>query len=83
MNGVAVTDTRADGDYTFTITGGEGATPTTKTVVITVTNGVAASATIDGQPATLGTDGYVTVADLPVGAYTVTETPVNGMNIRL
>ena len=78
VNGAATTETSADGDYTFTITGPGSVS---KTVVITVTNGEAASATIDGEPATL-TDGYVVIGDLTPGDYMITETvPTNGTKI--
>ena len=70
--------TLADGDYTFTITG---AGNVSKTVVITVTNGEAASAKIGEEPAAL-TDGYVVIGDLVPGEYTITETvPTNGTKI--
>ena len=79
VNGAATTGKSADGGYTFTITGPENVS---KTVVITVTNGEAASATIGGTEAQLDADGYVVIGDLVPGEYTITETvPTNGTKI--
>ena len=68
--------------YTFTITGPSSAAAAdqvTKTVEITVEDGAAKSATLDGKAAELDSDGYVEVAGLDVGEYTITETaPTNG-----
>lgn len=83
INGFSPTDTtnvptadrnKADGTYTFNITG----TADTATegvsheVTITISNGAATEATIDGQTTTLS-DGKVVLTELPVGVYTVTE----------
>ena len=80
--GEETTGTVADGNYTFTIAGptsADEADQVSKTVVITITNGVMASAAIDGDTATIGSDGYVEVTGLAAGDYTITETaPTNG-----
>ena len=82
VNGEATEGKEADGTYTFTITGPSSAAAAdqvTKTVEITVEGGVAKSATLDGKAAELDSDGYVEVAGLDVGEYTITETaPTNG-----
>ena len=84
VNGESTTTTLADGNYTFTITGPEGASADesiSKTVVITVTNGVAASATVDDKAVDLE-GGYVIVPGLAAGTYTIAETrPTNGTSI--
>ena len=71
-----------DGQYTFTVASGADITPAvTKRVVITVTNGTAASATVDGVSVDLP-DGYVVLTGLTPGSYTVTEEkPTNGTAI--
>ena len=58
----------ADGTYTFSITGPNSYSSTLK---ITITNGVAASATLDGETIMPDADGFVQIE--PVGEYTVTE----------
>ena len=74
LNGAATDTTQVDGTYSFSITSAEGVTPATDaTLEITITNGVAVSATLDGEEIAIGEDGYVKIADLPVGEYTVEE----------
>ena len=74
VNGNSTVTTLVDGTYSFVVQSCTGVTPaTTKNVKITITNGVVASATIDGVKATPDADGYVTVSGLPTGDYTVTE----------
>ena len=69
----------ANGDYTFTVTGPGNVN---KAVVITVTGGAAESATIDGEEAEVGSDGYVVIGGLTPGVYTITESvPENGTKI--
>ena len=82
VNDQATTGTAADGDYTFTITGPGTSGTVSKTVVITVTNGVAASATVDGQAVDL-VDGFVVISDLEPGDYTITETNSTNTNVTL
>ena len=78
VNGSSTTSKKADGDYTFTVTG----TGVSKTVVITVTDGVAASATLDGAAVDLDANGFVVISNLNPGEYTITETvPDNGTSI--
>ena len=78
VDGEATTGTLADGTYTFTITGPGEDGEVSKTVTITVTNGVAVSATIDGETAELDSGKYVEVTDLEAGVYTINETaPTN------
>ena len=85
VNGAATTGTLANGDYTFTVVGpasAAGADQVTKTVVITIENGVMKSATIDDAAATIGSDGYIEVTGLAAGDYTITETaPTNGTSL--
>lgn len=83
VNGEAATGSVADGTYTFTVSRPAGAeTPIQKSVEITVTNGRAASATVEGEEVTLTDDGYVVINDLEAGVYTITETaPTNGTAI--
>ena len=85
VNGAATTGTLANGDYTFTVVGpasAAGADQVTKTVVITIENGVMKSAKIGAASATIGSDGYVEVAGLAAGDYTITETaPTNGTSL--
>ena len=82
VNGDATEGTLADGTYEFTITGPGADVEVSKTVTITVTNGVAASAAVDGEAVELGDDGYVEVTDLEAGEYTITETaPTNGTSL--
>ena len=74
--------TSMDGKFTFTLTGKTGTETegVLRTVVITWENGVMESATIqegtDGKPKALTADseGYLSVQDLPLGEYTLTET---------
>lgn len=81
VNGDVTTGTIADETYVFTITGpteAEDAYKVTKNVEITVSDGAAVSAKVDGQDAEL-VDDYVEVANLEAGEYTITETtPTNG-----
>ena len=79
VNREATTEDLADGTYEFTITGPGEDGEVSKTVTITVTNGEAVSAEVDGEAVELDSDGYVEVADLEIGEYTITETaPTNG-----
>jgi len=83
VNGEATSGTLADGDYTFTIAGIGDNSSVSKTVVITIENGRTKSATIDGEAAQVGSDGYVEVKDLEPGDYTITETaPTNGASLE-
>ena len=78
-----------DGDYTFTIVGPEGAaSPVTKYVRITVTDGVAASYKIADsntdaawEAAATVTEGTALIDGLDAGDYTVTEMPVEGLEV--
>ncbi|HAB93634.1 MAG TPA: hypothetical protein DCF49_02530, partial [Lachnospiraceae bacterium] len=82
VDGASTTGKLADGIYEFTITGPGEDGEVSKKVKITVTNGVAVSATIDGEAAALGSDGYVEVTDLEAGEYTINETaPTNGTSL--
>ena len=80
VDGEGTETTLADGDYTFTIAGPDGAeAPVSKTVVITVEGGRAHSAKVDGQAAGLDAEGYVEIAGLEPGSYAVAEAyPANG-----
>ena len=69
-----------NGTYSFTITGPNDETGT-HTVTITYTGGSITAATVDGTTVTtIPADGYIEVADLTPGTYTIAETsPDNGM----
>ena len=72
FNGEEDTEGKLDGEYSFTVESVDLDTTVTRTVTITFVNGVAVSATIDGENADV-TDGVVTIDKLPTGTYTVTE----------
>ena len=79
VNGKSTTGKLADGTYEFTITGPGEDGEVEKTVEITVENGDAKSAKVDGKDTGLDSGGYVEVTDLEAGQYTVTEAaPANG-----
>nr|AHF25124.1 hypothetical protein [uncultured bacterium Contig54] len=72
LNG-AETDTKlVDDTYTFTVTS-EKAPTIQHTVTITIEDGTAKSATIDGEEAEINSDGFVEIKDLPVGWYGIEE----------
>ena len=80
VNGAADTAGLVNGTYSFTIAGvaETSAAGNSVTVSITLTNGVATAASISGTPtpsdaAVNCANGLVTLSNLPIGAYTVTE----------
>jgi hypothetical protein len=83
VNGKTTSTDAADGDYTFTITGPNGAQATVATVTIKVSGGVATqyklndAATFTALPA----GEYVVIPDLDLGDYVITESPVAGMSV--
>lgn len=66
--------TKADGIYTFHLSGKEGTAVSwvSHTVMITIKNGAMFSATIDGSAAQIQ-EGHVVLQGLPMGEYIVTE----------
>ncbi len=83
VNGSVTSTDAADGEYTFTITGPDGATASVATVTMKVSGGVATqyklndAATFTALPA----DKYVVIPDLDLGDYVITESPVEGMAV--
>ena len=69
----------ADGEFTFTVTGPD--KNPVATVIFTVTDGQVTSATRDGDAVTLDDNKYVTIKDLDLGEYTVTETDTGAFTL--
>ena len=83
VNGETTTGTKADGDYTFTVSKPGDNQPALHTVVITIENGALSAATLDGNTAQADGDGYVEVPGLVPGAYTVKETGSTNGSVTL